>query len=304
VTESNNVILCYFCGSARIKPSLSQRAILFSNEKFRFVFCKDCHGFSLYPKLSDNQLFSMYSSDYVDQGQDDEIASDESLTTRFSDLEKYLEKSKKADGKLFLDYGCGANPPTFQLARKNGYIPYGMELSADVRKIAELNTGEKLFSKEEIQNGDQLFDVIFLGDVLEHLVDPIVELRFLQTKLAFGGALLAQGPLQGAKTLTHLCVRLFGWISRKRVSTYPPYHVSLASSQSMRSLLKSSDLQLINLKIFEVAWPVPSFSELMQDFTIRNQILFVTKQIDKVLAKVLLNYGTRYFLASATNGSK
>jgi len=299
VTKANNAILCYFCHSAKIKSSLSQREILFLNEKYRFVFCQDCYGFSLYPKLSDNQLFSMYSSDYVDQGQDDETASDESSDTRFSDLKKYLERSTETHGKLFLDYGCGANPPTFQLARKNGYILYGMELSADVRKLAELNTGEKVFSKEEIQNRDQLFDVIFLGDVLEHLVDPIAELKFLQTKLTTGGTLLAQGPLQGAKTLTHLSVRLFGWIRRNKVSTYPPYHVSLASSQSMRRMLTSSDLELTYLKIFEVSWPVPSFSELKKDFTIRNQILFLSKQIDKVLARVLLNYGTRYFLASS-----
>lgn len=295
---------CYFCHSERLKLSLSQRTIQFLDNKYRFVICQECFGFSLYPKLSENQLFSMYSSDYVDQGQEGQTPSDESSSTRFSDLKKYLERIGEVNGKAFLDYGCGANPPTFQFAQEKGYIPFGMELSADVREMAKINTGVKLFSKEEIQNGNQLFDVIFLGDVLEHLVDPVSELKFLQTKLTGGGVLLAQGPLQGAKTLTHLIVRLFAWIFRSKVSIYPPYHVSLASSLSMKRLLVSSNFRLTYIKIFEVAWPAPSLSELRNNFTLRNQLLFLTKQVDKILAKVLLNYGTRYFLASSPNNLK
>lgn len=295
---------CYFCCSKRLKLSLSQRTIQFLSNKYRFVYCQECFGFSLYPNLSESQLLSMYSADYVDQDQEDQTPSDESSSTRFTDLKKHLERFGESHGKAFLDYGCGAYPPTFQFAKENGYIPFGMELSADVREMAKFNTGVKLFSKEEIQNGNQLFDVIFLGDVIEHLVDPVSELKFLQTKLTSGGVLLAQGPVQGAKTLTHLSVRLFVWIFRRKVSIYPPYHVSLASSLSMRRLLELSNFQLTYLQIFEVAWPAPSFSELKEDFCVRSLMLFLTKQIDTLLARVIMNYGTRYFLAASPNTLK
>lgn len=295
---------CYFCCSKRLKLSLSQRTIQFLSNKYQFVYCQECFGFSLYPKLPENHILSMYSADYVDQDQDIQTLSDELSSKRFTDLKRYLERFGESQGKAFLDYGCGANPPTFQFAKANGYIPFGMELSADVREMAKSNTGVKLFSKEEVQNGNQLFDVIFMGDVLEHLVDPVSELKFLQTKLTSGGVLLAQGPVQGAKTLTHLSVRLYVWIFRRKVSNYPPYHVSLASSQSMRRLLELSNFQLTFLQIFEVDWPAPSFNELKRDFSVRSLMLFLTKQIDTLLSRVIINYGTRYFLAASPNTLK
>ncbi|MDP1720696.1 MAG: class I SAM-dependent methyltransferase [Candidatus Nanopelagicaceae bacterium] len=248
-------------------------------------------------------MFDLYSSDYVDQDHGESPPSEDSSAVRFSDLKAYLRKQSGMQGKVFLDYGCGANPISFKLARENGLTPLGMELSADVRKLATLNTGVKLLSREDIREGNELFDVIFLGDVLEHLVDPISELKFLRTKLADGGTLLAQGPLQGASTLTHLVVRLFAWTTRGKLSSYPPYHVSLASSLSMKRMLIASGFQLTYLKTFEVDWPAPSLAEVRRHPTFRNLTLFLTKKIDKILATILPHYGTRYFLSCSSNAS-
>ena len=301
MSMASDVMHCYFCGSQKVKLSLSQRTILFGGEEYRFIFCQGCRGFSLFPTLTDSQLFDLYSSDYVDQDQGEPSASEDTSAVKFSDLKEYLRKQIGMQGKVFLDYGCGANPVSFQLARENGFLPRGMELSADVRELAALNTGVKLLSREDIRGGSELFDVIFLGDVLEHLVDPVYELKFLRTKLAEGGTLLAQGPLQGAMTLTHLMVRLFAWATRGKVTSYPPYHVSLASSISMKRLLETSGFQLTHIKTFEVDWPAPSLAEVRRHFTPRNLTLFVTKKIDKLLAAILPRYGTRYFLSCSPN---
>lgn len=298
---STDVMHCYFCDSDRVQFSLSQRTIHFGGRQYRFVYCKQCRGFSLFPRLTNSQLFELYSSDYVDQDQDDSSSSEDSSLARFSDLKSYLHGQSGTPGRVFLDYGCGANPVTLQLARESGFIPRGMELSADVREMAELNTGVRLLSRDDILDGNEFFDIIFLGDVLEHLVDPVSELKFLRTRLTEGGTLLAQGPLQGAITLTHLVVRLFAWTMRGKTSSYPPYHVSLASSLSMKKLMNVSGFQLSFLKTFEVDWPAPSLDEVRTNFTPRNLILFSTKKIDKLLARILPKYGTRYFLACSSN---
>jgi len=295
---ANDVMHCYFCGSQRVKLSLSQRTILFRDKEYRFIFCQGCRGFSLFPTLTDAQLFELYSSDYVDQGENEQLPSEESPPTKFSDLEAYLKERTRGLGESFLDYGCGADPISFKFAQENGLTPSGMELSADVRELAELNTGVKLLSREEIQAGNRSFDIVFLGDVLEHLVDPIVELKFLRMKMSPKGILLAQGPLQGAMTLTHLIVRFFAWTTRGKLTSYPPYHVSLASSISMKKLLETSGFQLTYMKTFEVDWPAPTFQDLKRSFTLRNLILYTSKQIDLVLARMLPNYGTRYFLSA------
>lgn len=287
---------CYFCQSEKTAFTPYQRTIQFDGGKYRFVRCRDCRGYSIFPKLNDAQLSFLYSSDYVGADGDESSSVDNAHEAKFTDLADYLASHRGTLGKKFLDYGCGANPASFEMARENALIPYGMELSADVRTIAEKNTSVKLLSREEIVNGNELFDVIFLGDVLEHLVDPISELGCLIKKLGATGILIAQGPLQGATTLTHLIVRFFAWCTRSKTTSYPPYHVSLASVLSMKKLLIMSGFQLTYLRTFEVDWPVPTFEDLRRNLTLRNMVLFTTKQIDKIIARIFKNYGTRYFV--------
>lgn len=287
---------CYFCESEKLQSTPYQRSIEFNGEKYRFSLCRNCRGYSLFPKLNDTQLSFLYSLDYAGAYEDGFSSADEVHETGFIDLGNFLASHRGVLGKNFLDYGCGTNPISFKMATENGLIPYGMELTADVRTIAEQNTGIKLRSRDEIIWGEEFFDVIFFGDVLEHLVDPIFELGCLTKKLTSGGILIAQGPLQGASTFTHRIVGLFAWFTQGRSTTYPPYHVSLATLRSMKKLLTKCDFQIIIIKIYEVNWPVPTFKELRLKVTSRNVVLFTTKQIDKIIAKIFRNYGTRYFV--------
>ena len=267
------------------------------------MYCSECHGYSLFPKLNQAQLFSLYSSDYVNQRNVEPGLSEHAKPEKFSDLDRFLTKQVGVNGKKFLDYGCGANPMSFQLAQKQGLIPHGMELSADVREIAQRNTGVEIFSREEISRRDAEFEIIFLGDVLEHLIDPASELEFLRTKITQQGLLIAQGPLQGARTLTHALVRFFALLTQKRTTVYPPYHVSLASLTSMKKLLLACGFNPTFIRTSEVDWPAPTFAELKREFNVRNSLIFATKQVDKFLANFLPEYGTRYFLACTPNSS-
>jgi len=294
--EVENLENCYFCQSEKIALTPYQRTIQFDGKKYRFARCRNCRGYSLFPRLTDEQLSYLYSSDYVGADEDESSSADKAYEAKFADLATYLSSHRGTLGKKFLDYGCGANPISFKIARENVLIPHGMELTADVRTIAQQNTGIKLHSREEIIQGKELFDVIFLGDVLEHLVDPISELECLTKKLTVEGILIAQGPLQGASTLTHRIVGLFAWLTQSRSTTYPPYHVSLATLRSMEKLLTKCGLKIPFKIIYEVDWPVPTFEELQLNLTPRNMVLFTTKQIDKIIAKVFRNYGTRYFV--------
>ena len=294
--ESEKMKKCYLCDSNKIRPTLLQRRIRFDSQTFNFYYCKNCSGYSLFPKLSEAQLSFLYSSDYVGTDEDESSSTEKAYEAKFADLATYLASHRETLGEKFLDYGCGANPISFKMATENALIPYGMELTADVRAIAEQNTGIKLHSREEIIQGTELFDVIFLGDVLEHLIDPITELESLIKKLMAAGILIAQGPLQGASTLTHRLVGLFALLTQGRSANYPPYHVSLATLLSMKKLLAKCGLQITFIRTYEVDWPVPTFEELRLNLTPRNMVLFMSKQIDKIIAKIYKNYGTRYFV--------
>lgn len=287
---------CYFCQSEKTALTSYQRSIQFDGKKYRFARCRNCRGYSLFPRLNDAQLSFLYSSDYVGADEDESSSADKAYEAKFTDLATYLASHRGTLGKKFLDYGCGANPISFKIAKENALIPHGMELTADIRTIARQNTGIKLHSREEIIQGKDLFDLIFLGDVLEHLVDPISELEHLTKKLSAEGILIAQGPLQGASTLTHRIVGLFAWLTQGRSTTYLPYHVSLATLRSMKKLLAKCGLQITFIRTYEVDWPVLTYEELRLNFSPRNMVLFITKQIDKIIAKIFRNYGTRYFV--------
>ena len=250
----------------------------------------------MYPKLTEKQLQRLYSSDYIAREDDYTKIIDKSYFSKFKTLKTALNKSPENANHHFLDYGCGANPISIQYALERGYIAHGMEISPDVRELAAINSGAKVFSKLEIEKSEMLYDVIFLGDVLEHLVDPIAELDFLKSKLTDKGRLLAQGPLQGSHTLLHNLVRIYSGINTKKVSDFPPYHVSLAGLKSMQKLFDKSGFAIDAISVSEVTWPAPTFQEVSNLPSARNILLFLSKSLDKIISKLLRNYGSRYFV--------
>ncbi len=287
---------CYFCNSNQLRQSRTQRSVLFQGGIYQFKKCDKCRGFSLFPKLTESQLSSLYSSDYLGEIQFESLDMEPSEKSKFSFLENYLKNLEETTGKNFLDYGCGANPISFKYASEVGLSPLGMELTQEVREIAQAQTHGVIMSKDEIISGNNRFDFIFLGDVLEHLIDPINELETLNKVLAKNGLLIAQGPLQGSRTITHLLVRFFAWLTYRRSTSYPPYHVSLATTRSMKKLLDKSGFKLEQMIVFEVDWPAPTFKEVKKSFSVRSLMLFLAKQIDKHFANVLKSFGSRYFL--------
>jgi hypothetical protein len=287
---------CYFCESSRLRTSSSQRSVWYDNKTYRFTRCRDCHGFSLFPKLTDAQLLSLYSSDYVGDDAYESSNIEKVHNSKFALLGSYLRNLEGVEEKTFLDYGCGANPISFVYAKEQGLVPSGMELSKDVREIAMRNTGVEMFSRDEIMTGHKSFDFVFLGDVLEHLVDPIIELESLHGIMSRDSLVIAQGPLQGSRTFTHLLVRAFAWLTQSRPTIYPPYHVSLASSRSLRRLFAKAGYQVERLVTFEVDWPAPSYEDVKINFSLRGLILFLAKQVDKSISRMYKTYGSRYFI--------
>ena len=287
---------CYLCDSNKIRPTLLQRRIRFDSQTFNFYYCKNCSGYSLFPKLNELQVQALYSLDYVANLNWDLDIVGSSEWDRFIQLHSFFKSQPKLKGAKFLDYGCGADPVTFKVAKQFQMEPAGMEFSQDVRESVFAATRIAVYSRDEILNSSNRYDIIFLGDVIEHLFYPTSELQLLNTKLNPGGILIAQGPLQGAQTLTHLVVKLFAIFTRKRISTFPPYHASLATTKSMWLAMQSSGFININIECSEVQWPAPNLNEVLSKPNLRNLILFLTKSFDKLIAKLFKKYGSRYFL--------
>lgn len=106
---------------------------------------------------------------------------------------KYLPEN----AKKILDIGCGNGAFASLVKQKNGAEVWGIELMEDEAKVA-VDVLDKVFvgNCEKHIGGlpENYFDVIYMNDVLEHLVDPYSVLEILKSKLAPNGVVISSIP--------------------------------------------------------------------------------------------------------------
>lgn len=290
-------INCKFCSSAETKSSNDQRKVSYDNKIFEFKKCLKCKSYFLIPTLTDSQLERLYSTEYIEEN--DKALEGEENDDRFLDITTFLKTLNHVSTSKFLDYGCGVDSKPIKTAMTRGFECYGMEYEAEIRSIAHKKSGVPILSKDEFLDSEMTFDLIFIGDVLEHLVDPAVDLANIVRKLNLDGIVYIQGPLQGSQTFLHTFVKLLANFTKNRTSSYPPYHVNLFSLDGMTYLTDACGLEIKFVKVTEVDWPALSAKQLWSSFTFRALVLFGLKCMDKFLCKILKNYGTRVNMVCA-----
>lgn len=291
---------CFLCGSTRIKQTRDRRPVNYHVNRY-FYKCRDCKAYSLWPKLENWEIQKLYSANYIGDVAPGSSLDYESDKARFTKLERYFTSNSDRGEKLYLDFGCGASADTVILAKALGFQAFGVEVAEDTRRKANLVSGCEIYSPEEIATGHHRFDIVFMGDVLEHVMDPISLLESAQKSLKPGGVLVIQGPLEGAVTLSNFFIALKAQIFSKRPSTSPPYHVSLASKNSILRMLKIRGLTVVNMEITEPYWPAPRFGSRDSLVSPSRFVLSLTKLIDIGIHRINKSYGTRFFLISKSS---
>jgi len=276
------------------RASHKRRSLMFQR-LHKYYECKKCHGFSLYPILDKNEVKKLYSNNYIQDVNPEFNVKEFDHEDRFKDLHKLL-KAKSATEKLFfLDYGCSTNPENLVIAKSLGFFAYGVEVEEDARTKAHSVSGCPILSTSEIINCNLHFDIIFLGDVLEHLTDPLKVLGHLGSLLNPGGLLVIQGPLEGARTLSNFLISIKARIRWMKPADFPPYHVSLATRKSILQALVTSDFTLQQIIITEPQWPAPKMGS-KESFTSASLFVFsLTKIVDILLSRNFSNFGTRFY---------
>ena len=146
--------------------------------------------------------------------------------------------------KSVLDVGCATGYLAQALAQR-GCTVSGIEMDPTAAAIAEplldqLVVGDLSTLDLAESFGERRFEVIVLGDVLEHLVEPEVVLRRLIGLLAPGGAFVISIP-----NVAHGSVRLMSllgrWEYRDR-GLLDRTHLRFFTRASLRDLLRSAGL--------------------------------------------------------------
>lgn len=112
---------------------------------------------------------------------------------------KYVDRKLKlgpGNKRRTLDIGCGLGSFSAILSRQ-GFDAYAADVASDVLVYGRKFYPQVKFSHFDVRRGVPLpgeFDLIFILEVLEHLVDPAQVLVFLRQKLKRGGFLVCSTP--------------------------------------------------------------------------------------------------------------
>lgn len=102
----------------------------------------------------------------------------------------------EAKGGRLLDVGCGIGTIALEL-QKRGFDVYGIDLSSvavEKAKKRGVNAAVCDVDKDGIPFADGYFDVVWAGDVVEHVFDPVFLLQEMARVLKSDGRLLLTVP--------------------------------------------------------------------------------------------------------------
>jgi SAM-dependent methyltransferase len=243
---------CLLCCGA-LGPDVFPFATRFNNRTYRYRACVGCGSSIIDPLPGPEELAAMYrQDDYHDvfYAEQEEEAS--------TVLGSYLPNTEGAPRRL-LDFGCGSGR-FLKTARLLGFAAEGVELDPAVRQRAAQASGCPVHSLRELKQGGERFDVIHLGDVLEHLPSPAQTLSELETLLDEGGSFFVEGPLETNASLVRAAGTLFGAVRRRlghvAVGSYPPYHLFQTNARAQRAFFeRRMGYEVERFDVWETGWP-------------------------------------------------
>lgn len=211
--------------------------------------CPRCGIIFLHPPLPSEAIRTLYSKEYFEQDFRCGYAHscfDSSHHDRLIDhaLLKRLS-TQKPQGRM-LEIGC-AGGVFLNAARTYGFEVEGVELSCDASEFAQKNFGLRIFNGTvfEAQFNNDLFDVIVMGDVLEHLPNPMETLRELWRIIAHGGLLVIISPTQTNSIFSKIGLALYKLLGKKVAIDLPPYHLFEYRPASLKNLLNRTGFTVL-----------------------------------------------------------
>ena len=233
-------VCCNLCGADDTVP-------VAEIDGFHIVRCRQCGLVYVNPRYREDQLQQIYTEAYYDHdginngleffGYDNYLDDEENIkitfAKRLSTIERYAHKG------TLLDVGC-ATGFFLDLARSQGWEVLGSEVSEfSVRHAREkLGLDVRLGTLQQLQFEPESFDVVTMWDVIEHVPDPLEELRTVWRILRRDGLLSIITPDVGS-----LVARLLGnrWEELRRVRE----HVYFFSRQTLTQALQRTGFEVL-----------------------------------------------------------
>lgn len=184
---------CIFCKTCDYKSLYKKK---FLSEIYNIVKCKNCGLVYLIPRPAEDKIKRLYDSDYF-QGKGFDRTVDYLKEYSAGDAAEYRRMldliGRYKNGGRLLDIGCGMGA-FLDIALKGGWDVYGLEVSEYAAGLLKKRFRDNIINSS-IKDGlfkNNYFDAINMMEVVEHLIDPIGDLKIIRKYLKQEGVLIVQ----------------------------------------------------------------------------------------------------------------
>jgi SAM-dependent methyltransferase len=252
---------CVACGGTTLRPL---PLVYEFHGSFPLVECDDCGLRFLRVQPTGEGLSALYSADYFESdfrcGRSDvAYASEEAFAAENDGLLDAFERlrpdpdpapaTREGRGpRRLLELGS-AGGWLLKRARERGWQVQGVELSAAAAQQAR-SLGLEVFQGDLLSAAlpADSFDLVYMGDVLEHVPDCHAVLIEAARLLKVGGHLYLRGPITTNSLARRLGLALYGAAGRRIVLREPPYHLWEFTPGPLEHLFASAGLDVVTAR--------------------------------------------------------
>jgi SAM-dependent methyltransferase len=245
---------CVACGGRVLRP-LAMRYEW--RGSFPLVECDACALRFLAVQPDAAGLRAMYSAEYFESdfrcGRSAVAYADESaFRAENAGLLAAFARVVSRPGRL-LEVGC-AGGWLLKHAIERGWQAQGVELSEAAVAHAR-SLGLDVFHGElsEAALPGAGFDLVYMGDVLEHVPDCRAVLMEVSRVLAPGGVLYLRGPITTNSLAREFGLALYGALGRTIVLREPPYHLWEFTPGPLEYLFAQAGLDVVEMRQSKIA---------------------------------------------------
>ena len=191
---------------------------------FRVVRCIQCGLYRQNPRLVWNALQKYYPEEYKAYTyRDEKTRSWKQYIDNYGNYKRYKAISQYINRGRILDVGCGTGGFIQELIRSRNWVVMGIEPNQKAAEFAQKKTDATIFpgrfSDVDFEPGS--FDAIVLWTVLEHLDQPIKDLRYAHGLLKKNGWLFFSIPNVESLNLKIFKKYWSGWDLPRHLHIFP-----------------------------------------------------------------------------------
>lgn len=167
------------------------------------------------------------------------------------------------DESTVLDIGCSSGNFAKELISQKKCIVDGVEINPNDAKIAAKSLRNVyVINIETDELPEESYDIIFMGDVIEHLAQPIPALKRLQKLLKKDGKIVFSIP-----NITHMLVRMMllkGTIEYGKTGLLDETHLHFYNQTEVLRIFNSAGYEIANIDYVERDIPVETLRDELQ----------------------------------------